>query len=154
MKATRLLRDQHQSLERLVGALLAEEEPRLPLLLELVEQLMAHLAIEEHFFYDGLCDDLGIEVERFEEAHAKLRSVLMQIALAELDDDTLRTRMLELAALLRAHTRDYERDLLPLVESRTADVALEVLGARIETFWGATTTAPLSTRPTGTDDGE
>ncbi len=148
MKATTLLRDQHRRLERLVVRLGSERHLRMPLVLQLVEELMTHLSIEDHFFLLPVADQVGIRVETFRADQACVRNAVLQAVFAEADDALFAERLRELATVLDHHTRSIERDLLPLVESQVRMDELERIGDRMQSFWsaaiGGESTTPVS----------
>jgi hypothetical protein len=146
MKATTLLRDQHRSLERLLVRLDGERHLRMPLVLQLVEELMTHLSIEDHFFLSPVADRVGIRVDRFREDQSCVRNAVLQAVFAEADDAIFGDRLRELIAGLDQHTRLFERDLLPLVESQMRSEDLEGIGDRMQAFWHAAVGCESPTR--------
>ena len=146
MKATTLLRDQHRSLERLVARIGGERHLRMPLVLQLVEELMTHLSIEDHFFLSPIADRVGIRVGRFREDQAAVRNAVLQAVFAEGDDALFGERLRDLATAMERHVRTIERDLLPLVESQIRADELERLGDRMQAFWNAAIATETATR--------
>ena len=67
MMATTLLRDHHRRLQRLLARLGSERQLRMPLVLQLVEELMTHLSLEDHFFLCPVADKVGIRVDKYRE---------------------------------------------------------------------------------------
>jgi hemerythrin HHE cation binding domain-containing protein len=146
MKATTLLRDQHRSLERLLARLGGERHLRMPLVLQLVEELMTHLSLEDHFFLSPIADRVGIRVDGFREDQAAVRNAVLQVVFAEGDDALFGERLRDLGAAMEGHARTVERDLLPLVESQVRADELERLGDRMQAFWDAAIVAETTTR--------
>jgi hypothetical protein len=136
MKATTLLREQHRRLERLIAQVGEDQEMRLPLVLQLVEELMTHLSIEDHFFLCPIADSTGIRVDAYRDSQASLRNAVLQTVFAEEDDSAFDERLTELTSAFASHARVLERDLFPLVESQLV-VPLETMGDRMQTFWEA-----------------
>jgi|GEM_PF-2522234 len=137
MKATTLLRDQHRSLEGLVARVSRERDSRLPLVLQLVEELMTHLSIEDHFFLCPVADTTGLRVEAYRESQGRVRNALLQAVFAEQDEMAFQPRLKELQSAFTQHTRVLERDLLPLVDSQLRPEELEAMGGRMQAFWDA-----------------
>jgi hypothetical protein len=137
MKATTLLRDQHRRLERVIVRLGRERDLRMPLVLQLVEELMTHLSIEDHLFLAPIAERLGIRVDQVRAEQALVRNAVLQAVFAEASDDLFCERLRDLAARLSEHTRTMERDLLPLVESQLRSDELERMGDRMRAFWDA-----------------
>lgn len=136
MKATTLLREQHRRLERLIAQVGEDREMRLPLVLQLVEELMTHLSIEDHFFLCPVADSTGLRVEAYRESQAGVRNAVLQTVFAEDDDRVFDERLAELKTVFAQHARVLERDFFPLVESQLT-VPLETIGDRMQTFWEA-----------------
>jgi hypothetical protein len=136
MKATTLLRDRHRSLQGLL-ARAGRERDALPLVLQLVEELMTHLSIEDHFFLCPVADTTGLRVDAYRESQGRVRDALLQAVFAEQDGTTLQPRLGELGSALEQHARLLERDLLPLVESQMRAEQLEAMGGRMQAFWEA-----------------
>jgi hypothetical protein len=146
MKATTLLRDQHRRLERLLVRLGSERHLRMPLVLQLVEELMTHLSIEDHFFLSPIADRVGIRVDGFREDQALVRNAVLQAVFAEADDPVFEDRLGELMVALDEHARVVERDLFPLVESKVHVDDLEWIGDRMQAFWDAAVGGERPTR--------
>jgi len=137
MKATSLLREQHRRLERLLARVSAEPALRLPLVLQLVEELMTHLAIEDHFFLCAVADATGIRVDAYRNNQSAVRNAVLQAVFVEDDDEVFAERARELQGELAKHVRTIERDLFPLVESQVPAADLEAIGTRMHAYWEA-----------------
>lgn len=137
MKATTLLRDQHRRLERLLARLGADRHLRMPLVLQLVEELMTHLSVEDHFFLCSVADKVGIRVDAYRDEQGCLRNGVLQAVFAETDDCVFQVRLAELEKSFVQHACALERDLLPLVESHIRSEELETMGDRMQAFWDA-----------------
>ncbi len=147
MKATSLLREQHRRLERLLARVGAEPSLRLPLVLQLVEELMTHLAVEDHFFLCAVADATGIRVDAYRHAQAAVRNAVLQAVFVEDDDEVFADRIGELHLELTRHVRVLERDLFPLVESQVPAADLEAVGARMQAYWEAAVGTGMPPQP-------
>ena len=137
MMATTLLRDHHRRLQRLLARLGSERQLRMPLVLQLVEELMTHLSIEDHFFLCPVADKVGIRVDTYRDEQARVRNAVLQAVFAETDDGVFDARLQELEKVFLQHARVLERDLFPLVETHVRTDDLEVIGDRMQVFWDA-----------------
>jgi hypothetical protein len=136
MKATSLLRDQHRRLDRLLERTAQDRVSRMELVLKLVEELLTHLSIEDHFL-GAVYDRAGIGVGGYRDAHARMRNAVLQAVFAESNDDMFALRLCELRTVFRQHARGLERDVLPLAESQLRAEELERMGERMLSFWSA-----------------
>jgi hypothetical protein len=137
MIATTLLRQLHRRLGALIRRVADEREARLALVLQLVEELMTHLSIEDHFFLCNVADSTSIRVEPYREEHASLRNAILQAVFVEEDDAAFDVRLRELTEAYERYARVMERDLLPLVEAHVSHERLEAIGTRMESYWQA-----------------
>lgn len=142
MKATSFLRDCHARLQGLLARIEIDRSLRVPLVLQLVEELMTHLSIEENFFLDGVGERTAIHVEPYRETQGRVRNALLQAVFVEADDEAFAERLRELRAEMNAHRRSIEHDLLPLVEAELAGDDLERIGNRMHSFWTAAVGIP------------
>lgn len=137
MLATTLLRDHYRRLEHLIQHVAQERASRLPLVLQLVEELMTHLSIEDHLFLSRIADATGMRVDKYREDQALVRNAVLQAVFVEDDDKAFAGRLRELASAFERHARVMERDLLPLVEAQLRPEELEAIGSRMESYWEA-----------------
>ena len=138
MTATTLLVCQHQRLltllERLEGS---AREARVSLLLELIDELTAHLAIAAYFVYAAAHDATGISLDPYYRGQATLKSALKQVLHAEPDEDTFRANLSFLKDVLAAHVRAEERELFPAAERAMPGDALDAIGTRMQAFYSS-----------------
>jgi hypothetical protein len=138
MTATSLLTGQHGHLLSLIDRLeRSEAEGRLPLLLELIDELTAHLAIAAYFVYGVAHDATGISLERYHRGQATLKSALKQVLHAEADDETFRANLSFLKQVLAAHVSAEEHELFPATERAVPPHALDAIGSRMAAFYSA-----------------
>jgi hypothetical protein len=135
MTATTLLREQHRSLEQLLVRVAEEHDSRLALVLQLVEELLTHLSVEDHFFLAAVADRTRIRIEPYREQQGRVRNAVLQAVFVEDDDKAFDARLRELTAELDRHCHVMERDLFPLVEAQLRAHELEVIGARMDSYW-------------------
>jgi hypothetical protein len=137
MNATTLLREQHRRLGALIVRVSNEREARLALVLQMVEELMTHLSIEDHFFLCKVADTTSIRIEAFREEQASVRNAVLQAVFVEDHDLAFDARLRDLSTAFERYARAMERDLLPLVEDHVRADDLEAIGARMESYWRA-----------------
>jgi hypothetical protein len=137
MKATSLLRDQHRRIAALLGRIGNEQQHRLSLVLQLVEELMTHLALEDHVFLCRLADATGMRAETYRENQAQVRNAVLQAVFAEDDDVLFAVRLMELATAFKEHARIMDRDVFPLADTQLDGDDLETMGTRMQTHWNA-----------------
>jgi len=135
MRATKLLCCQHAHLVVLVERLASHPERRIAGILDLVEELTAHVAIESYFFYSAVRERAELDLEEFHRRHAMLKSALTQLVHAEADDAAFAARVQYMRAALADHIAADESLLLPRAEARVPAHELEILGLRMESFY-------------------
>jgi hypothetical protein len=117
-----------------VSELSTNRELRIPLLLRLVGELMAHIAIEGHFFYDDIRAPLAVDLDRNFDLHVRMKSALRQLVHAEADDRAFARALEALRSAIAAHVHEDE-GLIFAAEERILPDALESLGARMARFY-------------------
>ena len=142
MKATTMLRRQHDRIAQVVGALEHEKHLRAPLFLELREELTSLLAIEESVFYPCVEDVAGVRLNELRAQHVRAKSALQSAASCVLsssssDAASFASRFHDLKAAVERHIALERSALLPAVESELGDDALERLGKQMHEFQAA-----------------
>jgi Hemerythrin HHE cation binding domain len=137
MKAISLLRDQHRRIGALLARVADEQQERLALVLQLVEELMTHLSLEDHVFLCGLADATGMRAETYRDNQAEVRNAVLQAVFAEEDDVVFGLRLMELASAFERHVRLMDRDVFPLAEAQLRREHLETMGTRMQMHWNA-----------------
>jgi hemerythrin superfamily protein len=148
MDAIQLVRRDHRAVGQIFARLeRAERERHWPekrrAVRDLVRELSVHASIEEQFLYPAL-RVAGVEPEvlaALEEHH------LVKVTLAELERMDARTprfapKVRLLAASVRAHVEEEERELLPRLEAALGPEQLRELGDTLETAKRAAPTRP------------
>jgi hypothetical protein len=137
MRATSLLRDQHRRIEALLARVADEQQERLALVLQLVEELMTHLSLEDHVFLSRVSDATGMRAEAYRENQAEVRNAVLQAVFAEEDNVVFSVRLMELASAFEKHVRLMDRDVFPLADAQLKREDLETMGTRMQTHWNA-----------------
>lgn len=144
MKATTMLRRQHDRIAQVVGALEHEKHLRDPLFVELVEELTALLAIEESVFYPCVEGIIGVRLSDHRAEHLRAKSALRSLASCVRSSPTapssqsdvlaFASSYRELKATVERHIALERSALFPTVENELGDEALESLGKRMHAF--------------------
>jgi len=135
MKATELLRNQHQQLEALFEPIEgAEGKESRALVKELATALVAHLLIEGEIFYPVAEESLAAttEVRRSYEEHALVEFMLQKLLKTDPGDPGFHARASVLRELFQRHVREEEDDLLPRADREIDEGRLEELGKQME----------------------
>jgi hemerythrin-like domain-containing protein len=136
VKATDLLRQQHEEASALLDQLVAADvEDRGAVLGELSRALRAHTRIEEEIFYPRLEDEASLEdliSESFRE-HEELKSALGELERCEPEDPEFVELATNVEDHLDPHVAQEEADLLPKVEQIWSGDLLEEIGREMET---------------------
>lgn len=131
MKATDLLEKQHREVETLLKQLSKEdlEKECENLLIEIADNLAAHMDIEQHIFYPtvkNLSEDI---INEAYEEHSLAEYELKRLLSTNPTDAAFKARITALTQLLKHHIQEEENLLFPKVESFLEKSQLEELGA-------------------------
>jgi iron-sulfur cluster repair protein YtfE (RIC family) len=137
MKATTLLLKQHRKLEGIVDALATQTHLRNPLLLELAEELMAHIAIKKTILYPCAQRALDASLRQHHASLDRARAALRLLATPGQDARSFPERLDALKDVVHAHIVLQEETLFPAVERVTDAYSLGRLGERMEAFHAA-----------------
>ncbi|AUX48282.1 hypothetical protein SOCE26_098140 [Sorangium cellulosum] len=135
MKATDLLKEQHQEVDELFERIsLAGGNDIGALRDELVTRLVGHAAIEEEIFYPETREALGASplIPTSYEEHSLVHIMLQKLLSTEPGDETFHARLGVLKELVQHHVEEEERELFPQVERAMGAERLEQLGTRLE----------------------
>ena len=128
MKATALLKKQHRKVEGLFEKLERGKGDRAPVLVELANDLAAHMAIEQTVFYPAVRElDPEMLDESYQE-HAMAELALKRLLATTTDDATFVAKVTALRELIEHHVEEEEDELFPEVEERMDGEELESLG--------------------------
>jgi iron-sulfur cluster repair protein YtfE (RIC family) len=132
MKATALLEKQHRKVESIFKKLGGGRSEAAPLLVELANDLTAHMAIEQEIFYPAAREaDEDMVLESFEE-HSIAELTLRRLLATDPDDKAFQARVTVLKELIEHHVSEEEDDLFPTVEKALGAERLESLGKRMK----------------------
>ncbi len=135
MKATELLKSQHDEVKQLFAQLEASEEAdeREALFEELADSLAAHATIEEKLFYPAAfaaeTEDLLREAV---EEHLAVKRLIVDLLDLPGDDDTFDAKLAVLKEQVEHHVKEEEGQLFPKVEKAMGPKKLEQLGVTLE----------------------
>lgn len=132
MKATALLEQQHRKVKSIFKKLASGRSDAAPLLEELANDLVAHMAIEHEIFYPAVFSlDEDLIAEAFEE-HALGELALKRLLQTDPDDETFAARVTAAKELIEHHIEEEEEELFPRVEKKLGDERLEQLGKQMK----------------------
>ncbi|WP_437621013.1 hemerythrin domain-containing protein [Sorangium sp. So ce1151] len=132
MKATSLLEKQHRKVEALFKQLESGKSEPAPLLAELANELVAHMAIEQESFYPAvrqIKEDLILE--SYEE-HAIAELALKRLLATDPEDISFKARVTTLKELIQHHVEEEEEELFPKVEEAVDEKRLAELGKELK----------------------
>ncbi len=135
MKATDLLKEQHQEVDELFERIAQADSNEISALRdELVASLVGHAAIEEELFYPQTREALGSSplIPTSYEEHSLVEIMLQKLLSTKPGDETFHARLSVLKELVQHHVEEEEKELFPQVESAMGAERLEELGARLE----------------------
>jgi hemerythrin-like domain-containing protein len=128
MKATALLKKQHRRVERIFENLEKGSADPASELLELANNLAAHMAIEQNLFYPAARDIDGRLVAQSYEEHAIAELALKRVLTTAGDDPTFAPKVTALKELIERHVAEEEKQLFPEVEDKMDAEELDALG--------------------------
>ncbi len=138
MRTKVLLSDQALAIERLLGRIEGESdaERRVGLIVELVEELTAHLAVKKNVLYPMAGSAHPGALQRCVEGNAAVRRDLVHLVRASYHDEMCAARVTELRATLADHRR-LDEHLLDMLEHMLSPHASRLLGEQVERFHSA-----------------
>jgi hemerythrin-like domain-containing protein len=126
MKATELLKHQHQEVKAIFKALENKEGNARAHLEKLANSLSAHMVIEQELFYPAVFEaDEDLVLESYEE-HAVARFALKRLLKTSPSDQTFIARVTTLKELIEHHVEEEEDDLFPKAEKALGDSSAEL----------------------------
>jgi hemerythrin-like domain-containing protein len=126
MKASTLLKKQHQEVKELFNELEKANGASSKYLRKLADSLAAHMVIEQELFYPAVLkvkEDLVLE--SYEE-HAVARFALKRLMKTEPTDRTFKAKVTTLKELIEHHVGEEEEDLFPNAEKALGDKSEEL----------------------------
>ena len=113
MKATELLKQQHDEVKAIFKQLEDGKGNAKALLEKLGNSLSAHMVIEQEIFYPAVLEaDEDLVLESYEE-HAVARFALKRLLKAAPSDQTFKAKVTTLKELIEHHVKEEEDDLFP-----------------------------------------
>lgn len=132
MKATSLLEKQHRKVEAEFKKLESGRSDPAPILLELANDLAAHMAIEQEIFYPAIREvDEKLVLESYEE-HSLAEVALKRLLATDLEDEAFAARVTAAKELIEHHVKEEEEDLFPHVEKVIDEARLIELGKEMK----------------------
>lgn len=132
MKATALLVQQHRKVRTLFKKLESGRSEPAPLLTELANDLVAHMAIEQEIFYPAIVSIApDLVAESFEE-HALAEIALKRLLQTDPEDESFSARVTTAKELVEHHVHEEEDELFPKLEKKLRDEQLEELGKQMK----------------------
>lgn len=132
MEATTLLTKQHRKVEKLFRKLSGKNASE-ELVIELANELAAHMTIEQEVFYPAVRGvDSDLVLESYEE-HSLAEVALKRLLATDLEDDAFHARVTALKELIEHHVKEEEEELFPKVEKALGKEKLEQFGKRMKT---------------------
>ncbi len=133
MKATALLKSQHREVENIFETLEKGADDAASQVLELANNLAAHMAIEQNLFYPAVRDIDGKMVAESYEEHAIAELALKRLLSTAGDDPSFAAKVTALKELIEHHVEEEEEELFPNVEDSMDAEQLEALGDEMST---------------------
>jgi hemerythrin-like domain-containing protein len=133
MKATALLKQQHREVESIFETLEKGADDAASQVLELANNLAAHMAIEQDLFYPAVRDIDGRMVAESYEEHAIAELALKRLLATAGDDPSFAPKVTALKELIEHHVEEEEEELFPNVEDTMDAEQLEALGDEMST---------------------
>ncbi|MET0385599.1 MAG: hemerythrin domain-containing protein [Polyangiales bacterium] len=131
MEATALLTKQHRQVEKLFRKLEGRSASA-ELVIELANELAAHMTIEQELLYPlARTVDQDTVLESYEE-HALAEMALKRLLATELDDEAFPARVTALKELIMHHVKEEEEELFPKLEKKLGDERLRAMGKQMK----------------------
>jgi hemerythrin-like domain-containing protein len=131
MQATKLLEKQHRKVEGIFKKLEDEKGDAQALVIELANDLAAHMTIEQEIFYPAIQSvDRELVLESYEE-HALGEVALKRLLAADPQAEEFKARVTALKELIEHHVQEEEKEMFPQVEKALGDERLEELGKQM-----------------------
>jgi hemerythrin-like domain-containing protein len=126
MKASALLKEQHDHVKAIFKQLERSDGRASSLLEKLADSLAAHMVIEQELFYPAaLTVKEDLVLESYEE-HAVARFALKRLMKTEPSDRTFNAKLTTLKELIQHHVQEEEEDLFPKAEKALGETSEEL----------------------------
>lgn len=139
MKATGLLKKQHRKVEGLFTTLekTRDHEEAGTVLLELANELAAHMAIEQILFYPTAQEASPDLIAESYQEHAIAEIALKRLLGTTVDDPTFVAKVVALKELISHHVDEEEKELFPRVDETMSPSRSEALAHEMQTSFEA-----------------
>jgi len=132
MKATDLLEKQHRKVEAIFKKLESGKSDAAPLLVDLANNLAAHMVIEQEMFYpEARAAKEDLVLESYEE-HAVAEFALKRLLATDPEDATFQAKVTTLKELIEHHVEEEEGELFPKCEKALPPELLTSLGKEMK----------------------
>jgi hemerythrin-like domain-containing protein len=132
MLATKLLEKQHRKVEGIFEKLEKDDPDAEALVIELANDLAAHMTIEQEIFYPAIQQiDRKQVLESYEE-HAIAEMALKRLLAADPSAEEFKARVTALKELIEHHVKEEEEELFPEVEKGLDEEKLTELGKQMK----------------------
>jgi hemerythrin superfamily protein len=132
MKATDLLKKDHQKVKGLIKQLLSAKENRMDFLDTIEEEIQIHSQCEEQVFYPAVKEIDAEMVEEATEEHHKVDAILAELKeMTAQQGEQFTAKVKELEENLEHHMEEEEGEMFPRAE-KELKAQLEDLGDQIE----------------------
>lgn len=136
MKATQLLKKDHQKVKGLIKKLKSVRTKQEELINEIEEEIKIHSQAEERIFYPAYEEvDSEMVAESLEEHHQVDNTLAELKEMPEYEGEEFEAKVTVLEEMLKHHIEEEEGEMFPEAEKKLKD-QLEDLGAQIEAFKG------------------
>jgi hemerythrin superfamily protein len=134
MNAIQLLESQHRVVERLfqsIGASAASGDIE-PTVLQIIDKLVVHAAIEERHFYPAArAADTEDLIDESYDDHRELKELCLHLLDIGASDENYQAKVEELQGLVEDHVSIEETELFPLANDLLGESDLEELGRQM-----------------------
>lgn len=129
---TALLIKQHDKVKAIFAQLERGRPPLEPALVELANNLAAHMAIEQELYYPAVKKvDEDLVLESYEE-HSLAELGLKRLLATAPDDESFEARVTAVKELIEHHVEEEEGDLFPEVDKKLGKDVLVALGKQMK----------------------
>lgn len=137
MKATELLKSEHDKVEELFSQVEATDESKHEAIFQKIKDaLEPHAHIEETIFYPKMIADGDEELQKIVkegiEEHRQMKMFIKEIAALTKDADKFEAKLKVLMEDTRHHVKEEEGEMFSLIEKQFSADILDELGAAME----------------------
>jgi hemerythrin-like domain-containing protein len=147
MDIVRVIKAQHQQVDKLLDQAAEEGTDTAVLLKQVAQLLIPHSEAEESFVYPAIrakASDAGEEVQDGVAEHHQIQEMLKDLLRGEPGDAGYDGTLAAITGEFRHHVKEEEEELLPLLEQHSIAEEREEMGRRFATATTGTTEPPAS----------